>query len=64
MQEIGALHSQPGMHKSLVEFHADDGSYVCPPFFTEFNIFPTGSVYGWKYEWLGWNMTRGGIVPQ
>lgn len=47
MREIGALHSKPGMHKSLVEFHADDGS-----------------VYGWKYEWLGWNMTKGGIVPQ
>ncbi|KAJ7125044.1 Aldo/keto reductase [Mycena epipterygia] len=47
MHEIGALHSKPGMHKSLVEFHADDGS-----------------VYGWKYSWLGWNMTKGGIVPQ
>ncbi|KAJ6593577.1 Aldo/keto reductase [Mycena capillaripes] len=47
MKEIGTLHLKPGMHKSLVEFHADDGS-----------------VYGWKYEWLGWNMTKGGIVPQ
>ncbi|KAF7362165.1 Aldo-keto reductase [Mycena venus] len=46
MHEIGRLHSQPGMHRSLVEFHADDGS-----------------VYGWRYEWLGWNMTKGGIVP-
>ncbi|KAJ7496995.1 aldo/keto reductase [Mycena latifolia] len=46
MQDIDALHRSPGMHKSLVEFHADDGS-----------------VYGWKYSWLGWNMTKGGIVP-
>ncbi|KAJ7690716.1 aldo/keto reductase [Mycena rosella] len=47
MQEIGVLHLDPGMHKSLVDFHADDGS-----------------VYGWKYSWLGWNMTKGGVVPQ
>ncbi|KAJ6495691.1 NADP-dependent oxidoreductase domain-containing protein [Mycena vitilis] len=47
MKEIGALHTKPGMHRSLVQFHADDGS-----------------VFGWKYEWLGWNMTKGGIVPR
>ncbi|KAJ7350393.1 NADP-dependent oxidoreductase domain-containing protein [Mycena albidolilacea] len=47
MHKIGTFHLKPGMHKSLVEFHADD----C-------------SVYGWKYEWLGWNMTKGGVVPQ
>ncbi|KAJ7129010.1 aldo/keto reductase [Mycena crocata] len=46
MQEVGRLHTKPGLHKSLVEFHADDES-----------------VYGWKYSWLGWNMTKGGIVP-
>ncbi|KAF7375874.1 Aldo-keto reductase [Mycena sanguinolenta] len=47
MHEVDVFHSKPGMHKSLVPFHADDGS-----------------VYGWKYEWLGWNMTKGGVVPQ
>ncbi|KAK7057506.1 Aldo-keto reductase [Favolaschia claudopus] len=47
MQEISAFHVLPGMHRSLVEFHADDGS-----------------VYGWTYEWLGWNMSKGGIVVQ
>ncbi|KAF8178541.1 aldo/keto reductase [Mycena galopus ATCC 62051] len=47
MHEIGAFHSKPGMHKSLVPFHSDDGG-----------------VFGWKYEWLGWNMTKGGVVPQ
>ncbi|KAJ7729521.1 aldo/keto reductase [Mycena maculata] len=45
MNKIGALHSQPGMHRSLVKFHADDGS-----------------VFGWKYEWLGWDMSKGGFV--
>ncbi|KAJ7928490.1 aldo/keto reductase [Mycena leptocephala] len=48
MQEIGALHSQPGMHKSLVEFHADDGD---------------GTVFGWSYEQLGWKLVVGGRVP-
>ncbi|KAJ7782781.1 NADP-dependent oxidoreductase domain-containing protein [Mycena metata] len=47
MQEVGALHLKPGMHKSLVPFHSEDGG-----------------VFGWKYSWLGWNMTTGGIVPQ
>ncbi|KAJ6602163.1 Aldo/keto reductase [Mycena sp. CBHHK59/15] len=47
MRLIDELHLQPGMHKSMLEFHSDDGS-----------------VYGWKYSWLGWNMIKGGIVPQ
>ncbi|KAJ7039113.1 Aldo/keto reductase [Mycena alexandri] len=47
MQEVGALHLKPGMHKSLVPFHSEDGG-----------------VFGWKYSWLGWNMTKGGMVPQ
>jgi len=24
---------------------------------------PEGSVFGWTYEELGWDMTIGGIVP-
>ncbi|KAJ7502905.1 Aldo/keto reductase [Mycena galericulata] len=47
MERIAALHLEPGMHKSLLEFHSDDGG-----------------VFGWKYEWLGWNMIKGGTVPQ
>lgn len=23
-----------------------------------------GTVFGWTYEQLGWNMSKGGIVPQ
>ncbi|GLB37387.1 putative aado keto reductase [Lyophyllum shimeji] len=45
MRAIDAIHSQPGMHKSLLKYHA-----------------PDGTVFGWTYEELGWNMTTGGIV--
>jgi len=45
MQEIGKLHLQPGMHRSLLTFHS-----------------PDETVFGWKYEWLGWNMSKGGVV--
>ncbi|KAJ7287279.1 NADP-dependent oxidoreductase domain-containing protein [Mycena rebaudengoi] len=45
MRAIGDLHLQPGMHRSLLGFHADDGS-----------------VFGWSYEWLGWDMEKGGVV--
>lgn len=24
---------------------------------------PEGTVLGWPYEWLGWNMVQGGVVP-
>ncbi|KAJ7785254.1 NADP-dependent oxidoreductase domain-containing protein [Mycena maculata] len=47
MKAIDALHQTPGMHKSLLHFHAKDGS----------------GVFGWTYEQLGWNMVAGGIVP-
>jgi len=47
MAQIDSIHTHPGMHKSLLEYHSDDGT-----------------VFGWKYEWLGWNMTKGGVVPE
>ncbi|KAG6920012.1 hypothetical protein DXG01_010080 [Tephrocybe rancida] len=45
MRAIDGIHTRPGMHKSLLKYHA-----------------PNGTVFGWTYDWLGWNMTTGGIV--
>lgn len=44
---IDEIHREPGMHKSLLF-----------PYHTS-----TGSITGWSYGDLGWNMTSGGIVP-
>ncbi|RDB25193.1 Glycerol 2-dehydrogenase (NADP(+)) [Hypsizygus marmoreus] len=46
MKAIDGIHLQPGMHKSLLKYHA-----------------PDGTVFGWTYERLGWNMTTGGLIP-
>ncbi|KAG5645433.1 hypothetical protein DXG03_006257 [Asterophora parasitica] len=45
---IDSVHVQPGMHKSLLAYHT---------------IKP-GCVFGWKYDWLGWDMQAGGIVAE
>ncbi|KAG6831759.1 hypothetical protein H0H92_007911 [Tricholoma furcatifolium] len=45
MKEIDSIHTQPGMHKSLLKYHA-----------------PDGTVFGWTYGSLGWDMKTGGIV--
>ncbi|KZP11457.1 aado/keto reductase [Athelia psychrophila] len=47
ISQINSMHTHPGMHKSLLEYHNDDGT-----------------VFGWSYEWLGWNLTKGGVVPE
>jgi glycerol 2-dehydrogenase (NADP+) len=47
MKTIDGIHKKPGMHKSLLAYHKDDGK-----------------VFGWTYDQLGWNMTKGGSVPQ
>jgi len=46
MDIINKIHLQPGMHKSLLAYHSEDGS-----------------VFGWSYEDLGWNMVYPGVVP-
>lgn len=46
MTIIDNIHKKPGMHRSLLKYHKDDGT-----------------VFGWTYEWLGWNFTKGGVVP-
>jgi len=46
MAIIDTLHQAPGMHKSLLVF--DDKK--------------DGTVFGWTYEQLGWNMVVGGHV--
>lgn len=49
MAALNALHDQPGMHRSLLPYHqkGDNGS----------------GVFGWSYEWLGWEgMGDGGVI--
>ena len=49
MMALDAIHTKPGMHRSLLRYHtySDDGS-----------------VLGWTYEQLGWNMVKGGIIAE
>ncbi|KAI0827824.1 Aldo/keto reductase [Trametes gibbosa] len=47
MDTLDAIHKKPGMHRSLLRYH-------------EYN--PDGTIFGWTYEELGWNMSKGGIV--
>lgn len=47
MVTLDAIHKKPGMHRSLLRYH-------------EYNA--DGTVLGWTYEQLGWNMTKGGII--
>ncbi|KAI0044266.1 Aldo/keto reductase [Auriscalpium vulgare] len=48
-QGIDAEHKKPGLHRSLLSYHSViDGK---------------GAVFGWTYEQLGWNLTKGGVVP-
>lgn len=49
MAALNALHDQPGKHRSLLPYHkkGDNGS----------------GVFGWSYEWLGWEgMGDGGVI--
>jgi len=49
MATVDEFHKvEPGMHRSLLDYHAEDGS----------------GVLGWKYEWLGWPMREGGYVVE
>lgn len=45
MDELNKIHKQPGMHKSLVPYYHSDDE----------------TVFGWTYEQMGWNFTKGGI---
>lgn len=47
MEEIDKIHNKPGMHRSLLSYH---------------NYTSDGTVFGWTYEQMGWNMVKGGIV--
>lgn len=47
MASLDSIHMKPGMHRSLLRYH-------------EYN--PDGTILGWTYEELGWNMSKGGIV--
>ncbi|KAI0325310.1 Aldo/keto reductase [Cubamyces sp. BRFM 1775] len=47
MATLNAIHLKPGMHRSLLRYHQYSDD---------------GTVLGWTYEQLGWNMTKGGIV--
>ncbi|KAI0759959.1 Aldo/keto reductase [Trametes elegans] len=49
MAVLDAIHKKPGMHRSLLRYH-------------EYST--DGKIFGWTYEQLGWNMTKGGIVAQ
>ncbi|EIN09898.1 Aldo/keto reductase [Punctularia strigosozonata HHB-11173 SS5] len=49
MAAVNAIHKKPGMHKSISVVHT---------------LSDDGTVFGWTYEQLGWNMVKGGIVPQ
>jgi len=46
VKDLDALHRQPEMHRSLLELHQ----------------LQPGSIFGWTYRQLGWNMKPGGIV--
>ena len=46
MELLDKLHEKPGMHRSVWGFHSLDLG---------------GSCFGWTYEQLGWELTRGGI---
>lgn len=47
MVTLDAIHKKPGMHRSLLRYHEYSAD---------------GTVLGWTYEQLGWNMTKGGII--
>lgn len=45
MKAIDEIHKKDGKHRSLLNYHSDDGS-----------------VFGWTYEQMGWELSPGGIV--
>ena len=47
MQCLNGIHKKPGMHRSLLRYHTNRED---------------GTVFGWTYDDMGWNMVRGGIV--
>lgn len=46
MAALDALHTKPGMHRSVCGFHSPDLG---------------GSCFAWTYDQLGWDMAIGGI---
>ncbi|KAA1470614.1 aado/keto reductase [Dentipellis sp. KUC8613] len=48
MKALDGIHEQPGKHRSLLVYQGSK----------------PGEVFGWKYEWLGWNRTADGVVVQ
>ncbi|KAI0686536.1 Aldo/keto reductase [Earliella scabrosa] len=49
MMALDAIHTKAGMHRSLLRYHTYSDD---------------GSVLGWTYEQLGWNMVKGGIIAE
>ncbi|KAI0687942.1 Aldo/keto reductase [Cerioporus squamosus] len=47
MAALDVIHKKPGMHRSLLRYHSNSAD---------------GTVFGWTYEQMGWNMVKGGIV--
>ena len=47
MDDLNAIHKKPGMHRSLLRYHTYSND---------------GTVFGWTYEQMGWNMLKGGII--
>ncbi|TFK81028.1 Aldo/keto reductase [Polyporus arcularius HHB13444] len=47
MTALNVIHRKPGMHRSLLRYHSNSQD---------------GTVFGWTYEQMGWNMVKGGIV--
>lgn len=44
VRAIDAIHEQPGKHRSLLNYHTEEGT-----------------VLGWTYEQLGWELKKGGV---
>ncbi|KAI0058405.1 Aldo/keto reductase [Artomyces pyxidatus] len=49
MKVLDTEHTKPGLHRSLMSYHSTIGGQ--------------GSVFGWTYEQMGWNLAIGGVVP-
>ncbi|KAE9403562.1 Aldo/keto reductase [Gymnopus androsaceus JB14] len=48
MKVLDQVHREPGMHRTLCHNHPSRTG---------------GVVFGWTYEQLGWDLTKGGVVP-
>lgn len=45
MKAIDGIYKKDGKHKSLLTYHSDDN----------------GSVFGWTYEQMGWDLAKGNV---